>query len=225
MNRMSRLIGLLSLVAVLAVVGPAQAETVIASNGVVIAEQSQVTSGDPVQNFSFTHNGEVMEIAKTRGVNYLKTVIDGSLSLEYFYKINASGERVLDYSVFSYGGSSITRYGSQLTSPGGPCVPNEGCPDPVLHPAAEAQIALVGSALSNLHSAGFLSSIEAANDEIQTMGIGGCMRAIAKYAAAVVVMYYGCAEVLPCLAAIAYLVDAGIDVACACSNYAADPCL
>src|SRR5687768_7427137 len=101
---------------------------------------------------------------------------------------------------------------------GGPCTPDEGCPEERLHPNAAAQISLVTEAVDALHSTSFYNAVIAAADEAEANGWAGCLAAIVAYVRSWFLIA-SCAAVWPCVGVLVYHLTTAIAMGCACGGH------
>lgn len=222
MNRLRRPVVSRSLTVLLSVLASygfipqrAYGDVVSCSNGVEIQQYN--VGSDVVVDLA--QGNEVMTVALEAGGTpmYDRVTIDDQLVFEFWWRHNSQGEKVLDYSTFSFQSWTATRDGSQLIAhPQAEQVDGQSQQEE-LHPAAAAQINLVSYAMSQLHSSAFMNAVTNTQSELQSNGIVACILHIVAWVVSVFALVVGCATVAPCVFALMGHVAAGVAVACNCS--------
>ena len=199
----------------------AYADVASCSNGVEVQQYN--LGSDTVYDLSY--GGEVMtvSIAADGAPMYDRITIDDQLVLEFWSRYNSQGEKVLDYSTFSFQGWTATRDGSQLTAPPQAEQPDGETQDEQLHPNVVSQAELVQYAMSQLHSSAFLDAIgNTTQEHIGSNGMIICILAMVAFVHSIQTFIGACGGaaplVGPCVLSIVYFAAAGVAMACTCSE-------
>lgn len=126
------------------------------------------------------------------------------------------GNAVLQSSTFSYNGNSVSRQGAE-TEVWEPCTIEGGCPQPVAHQNAEAQMQLLSGALSSMHSPNFLHAVRDTQSDLSALATAACMWSIAGHVGSWISVA-GCATGVGCVAWLVLHTYSGYSVAKNCAN-------
>ena len=175
--------------------------------------------------YDFSYGGEVMTVSIESGGTpmYDRITIDDQLVLEFWWRYNSQGEKVLDYSTFSFQGWTATRDGMQLTVPPQAEQVDGETQEEQLHPNVAAQAELLKYGMSQLHSTPFLDAItNTTRDQVGTNGMVYCVLSIIAWIGTAQVMFGLCSgaapAVAPCIFAVIGFAAAGVNMACQCST-------
>ena len=169
----------------------AYGDVISCSNGVDI--QQHHLGSELVYDFSY--GGEVMTVAVEAGGTpmYDRITIDDQLVLEFWWRYNSQGEKVLDYSTFSFQGWTATRDGMQLTVPPQAEQVDGESEEEQLHPNVAAQAELLKYAISQLHSTSLLDTIvNTTRDHVGSNGMVYCVWSIIAWIGTAQVMFGLC---------------------------------
>jgi hypothetical protein len=199
----------------------AYGDVISCSNGVDIQQYSM---GSEVV-YDFAYGGEVMTVSIEGGGTpmYDRITIDDQLVLEFWSRYNSQGEKVLDYSTFSFQGWTATRDGMQLTAPPQAEQVDGESQEEQVHPNVAAQAALVKYAMAQLHSDSFLGAIgNTTQEQIGSNGRLWCVLSILALVQSVQTFIAACGapvvNTATCIWGIVYFAAAGVAVACSCSD-------
>jgi hypothetical protein len=199
----------------------AYGDVISCSNGVDI---QQYNLGSEVV-YDFSYGGELMTVSIEGGGTpmYDRITIDEQLVLEFWSRYNSQGEKVLDYSTFSFQGWTATRDGMQLTAPPRAEQVDGQSQEEQVHANVAAQADLVKYAMTQLHSNSFLSAIgNTTQEQIGTNGRIWCVLSILALVQAVQTFIAACGapvvNTATCIWGIVYFAAAGVAVACSCSD-------
>ncbi len=195
-------------------------------NGVTISENVSASKNAPFfRSYTLSYGAEAIELAHTRTSQYESFTFDNSLTVEMYFTLNSNNEKVLDQSVFTYGGWSATFDGGPITVISGPCHPETGCPPPQLQPDVQDQVQLVGYAFGQMISNDFANALMAATEEIQADGWVGCLGAALAVIGSLLAMGAACSltpftgiAAIGCAGAYFLMMAATVTAGCACSN-------
>jgi len=190
------------------------------STGMVV-EQNYYSGG--ISETTFSEGGETLVVTHTGSQSEDTIVIDDELVLVFNWIVDSNGnpvlqsngDPILDSSTFTFRGQSVTRYGYEKQTPRGPCHIDYGCPEPEVHPNAEAQMALLSYAFAELHSASFLQSVTDSSAYINAQS-WGCAWAIAGHVGSWVSIA-GCVTGIGCVGWLVLHAYSGYQVGRQCS--------